>query len=90
MAFHDSEIIEHREEALAAAFYSRWLSLGGGIPGLSQCVGYKRPLFLGGEDSVANLEVSDLDVYWTVAAALIRKARGLAPGGNLGMITFSD
>ena len=55
-----------------------------------ECVGYKTPLFLGGKDVMDNLEILNLDVYWTLTAQLIRKARGLPLGTVLGNITSVD
>lgn len=37
----------------------------------SQCAGYKVPLFLNGQDTLDNLEVSDMEVYWEIMAPLI-------------------
>jgi len=88
--FHDEELVEHREEALAASFHAQWLDSGGATPARDQCIGYKRPLFLGGKDVVANLEIIDIDVYWTVSGALIRKARGLPPGTRITGIKFIE
>jgi hypothetical protein len=76
-SFHDEELIEFRDAALAAEFYENWLSQGGPAPSYSQCIGYLRPLFLSGKDEVANLGVSDLDVYWEIASQLILKVRGI-------------
>lgn len=81
--FHEAELIEYREEALAASFFKKWTSLGGETPEYLECIGYKKPLFLGGEDTVENLERSDMDVYWTVSAQLIGNARGLADGTRI-------
>lgn len=78
--FHESELIEFQEECLAKSFYDHWRSKGGEAPGITQCVGYKVPLFLGGADTVENLELSDIDVYWTVAAQLLQQSTGLPPG----------
>lgn len=75
-SFHDSELIEYQEEALAASFYQEWLKCGGKPPAFDQCIGYKTPLYLGGSDTLDNLAVSDLDVYWTIAGQLIQKIRG--------------
>ena len=86
--FHESELIQYREEALAESFYQHWLDDGGMQPAITQCVGYKKPLFLGGRDTVDNLEVADLDVYWTVSAQLIQKTRGLPLGASIGKITI--
>lgn len=79
-SFHDEELIEYSDAALASDFHQRWLKSGGGAPQYDQCVGYKKPLFLGGADEVSNLELSDIDVYWHVMGQLITKAKGLPPG----------
>jgi hypothetical protein len=50
------------------------------MPDRRQCVGYKIPLFLGGEDGPDNFEISDLDVYWHITAQLIEKTKGLPIG----------
>lgn len=86
--FHEHELISYREEALAESFYQQWLGSGGIPPTINQCIGYKKPLFLGGSDTLDNLELSDLDVYWTVTSQLINKARGLSSGQSLGKVTI--
>lgn len=85
--FHDVELLQYREEALAESFYRQWLKRGGVSPLTTQCIGYKKPLFLNGSDTLDNLEVSDLDVYWTIAAQLIQKTRGLPLGTPIGKVT---
>ncbi|WP_345817669.1 DUF1851 domain-containing protein (plasmid) [Paraburkholderia sp. PREW-6R] len=50
-SFHDEEICECADAALADGFSRKWLASGGASPMVSQCVGYKRPLFLGGRTS---------------------------------------
>ncbi len=79
-SFHESELIQYREEALAESFFQQWIRSGGQSPGFSQCIGYKKPLLLGGHDTIDNLVVSDLDVYWTISSQLIQKIKGVAPG----------
>jgi hypothetical protein len=78
--FHDSELINFRDAALAFDFYRRWRASGGAQPEHTQCVGYRRPLFLGGNDDIDNLELLDLDVYWHIFGQLITKTRGLPIG----------
>ncbi|MCP2517553.1 MAG: T6SS immunity protein Tdi1 domain-containing protein [Achromobacter mucicolens] len=51
---------------------------------------YGIPLFLGGQDEVSNLELSDLDVYWHLLSQLIRQTRGLPAGTPIGPITLTD
>jgi hypothetical protein len=83
--FHDEELIEYKDAALASDFHRRWLAGGGSAPKYDQCVGYKKPLFLGGADALGNLELSDIDVYWHVIGQLVAKAKGLPPGTPIGV-----
>jgi hypothetical protein len=78
--FHDEELVDYKDAALAESFFNAWIRRGGSGPSYSQCVGYQRPLFLGGVDTVENLELIDLDVYWTISAQLIAKLRNVPPG----------
>lgn len=87
-SFHEAELIEYREEAVAASFFSSWLAFGGKRPQFAECIGYKRPLFLGGEDTVENLECSDMGIYWELATQLIAKTRGFPAGTKVGSIRF--
>jgi Domain of unknown function (DUF1851) len=87
-SFHDEELIHYADAALATVFYQRWLAQGGPIPRFDQCIGYKKPLFLGGTDTLENLELSDLDVYWTISAQLIAKVRNLPIGTKIGKISL--
>jgi len=79
-AFHDVELVEDHEAALGSSFFEKWLLASGPTPNYDQCVGYRRPLFLGGEDDTGNLELSDIEVYWTLSGQILRQVRGLPPG----------
>lgn len=83
ITFHDAGLRDFGEAALAISFYEKWRSSGGAAPAFGQCIGYKKPLFLGGSDEVENLEPSDLDVYWHITGQLIRKTRGLPEGTSV-------
>jgi len=76
--FHNVELVEDPDPALASEFYARWIDSGGSAPAYSECVGYKIPLFLNGEDDTPNLEVSDIDVYWHVISELVDKIKAAA------------
>ncbi|UCI24573.1 T6SS immunity protein Tdi1 domain-containing protein [Mesorhizobium sp. B2-8-5] len=78
--FHDVELMEDDDAALASNGYAMWRESGGAEPTYSQCIGHKKPLFLGGEDTIENLELSDLDVYWHIMGQIIAKVKGLPPG----------
>lgn len=90
VSFHEEELIDYREEALAESFYLRWMSSGGRVPLIDQCVSYKKPLFLGGADVIENLEISDLDVYWEISTELIRQARNFSVGSSIGNVSISS
>lgn len=83
-AFHE-ELDDLRESALAASFYGAWSKAQPRSLPLprSACVGYQVPLFLGGNDTIDNLEVQDLDVYWSLCAQLYRGSLMLPPGTRI-------
>ncbi|HTJ31181.1 MAG TPA: T6SS immunity protein Tdi1 domain-containing protein [Acidobacteriaceae bacterium] len=87
MSFHEEELIEYANAALAQEWYREWLSAGGQAPRFDECIGYRKLLFLGGKDISENLERVDLDVYWTISAQLIRKTRELPHGTRIGKIS---
>jgi hypothetical protein len=62
--FHNGELVEYPNEALASNFFSRWLQSGGASPKAHECVGYRIPVSLGGKDEIENLEIANLEVYW--------------------------
>ncbi|MBZ9871904.1 DUF1851 domain-containing protein [Mesorhizobium sp. BR1-1-9] len=79
--FHDALIVDNPDAALAVNIYVEdWLAAGGAQPAYDQCIGYKQPLFLGGEDDISNQELSDLEVYWHIMGQVIAKVKGLPPG----------
>ncbi len=88
--FHDVELVQYQNEVLAADFYRAWLDGGGAVPEPSQCIGYKKPLFLGGEDVVGNLELTDMDVYWSISGQLLSRVRGLPTGTKIGEIRIGQ
>jgi hypothetical protein len=88
--FHNHELIEEADAAVAYSFFKNWLAAGGEVPGYDQCVGYKVPLYLGGADDTSNLAINDFDVYWTISAQLLAKVRGLPPGTKISNVSISD
>lgn len=73
--FHNIELVENEDACLASRFYQIWRTNGGAVPQHDRCVGYKVPLFLGGDDEIENLENSSLEVYWHLMGQLIEQAR---------------
>jgi len=88
--FHEVELVEQADAAVALSFFHQWLANGGQRPDQSQCVGYKVPLFLGGTDDLPNLELTDMDVYWTIAAQVLAKIRKLPLGTPIANVSIDD
>ncbi len=82
------QLDELREPALAGSFFASWAQANPGLLPLdvAWCVGYKVPLFLGGKDTIENLEVIDLEVYWSMSGQLRQGTRTLPPGTSLGQV----
>jgi len=70
--FINYELVDKSEAAIAHSGFEDWLRRGGRPPQFSEAVGYKIPLFLGGEDEPSNMEISDLSVYLAMMADLSR------------------
>lgn len=89
VAFHDQELIDYRDAALASDFFASWAAANPeAVPlDVSRCVGYRVPLFLGGRDSVDNLEVTDFDVYWTMTGPLRVGTRKVPTGTRIQSVT---
>lgn len=90
--FHDEEIVDYRNEALASEFFASWATANpDAVPlGASECVGYRVPLFLGGRDTVDNLEVTDFDVYWTITGQMRIQAKDLPAGTPIRGVTIDE
>jgi len=86
--FHDDELVEYADAALAAEFFTAWSAAGHQPFPLKhdQCVGYRVPLFLGGQDVVENLELSDINVYWSICGQLRRGVLNLPPGTSINQV----
>ncbi len=83
IAFHENELVDHSADALAEPFFRQWQAATHSTVYHDQCVGYKLPLFLGGADTVDNLEAIDLSVYWHICSQLRAKAVTLREGQTI-------
>jgi hypothetical protein len=70
--FHDEILIDMAEQAVEVSAFEDWRRGNPDKVPLAheECVGYRVPLFLGGEDDASNLEVSDTDVYMSIMGGL--------------------
>jgi Domain of unknown function (DUF1851) len=90
VSFHDEELVEHTDAALSDDFFALWSSLNEAILPLQhdQCAGYRVPLFLGGKDEVENLELTDLDVYWSLLGQMIAGMADMPEGTRMGDVSI--
>ncbi len=77
--FHNEELTEHAEEALSLSLWEAWRSHSP-TPTATQCVAYRKPVFLGGDVAVENLALADINVYWEVTGQLLEQVRDLPEG----------
>ncbi|MEU9241694.1 T6SS immunity protein Tdi1 domain-containing protein [Streptomyces sp. NPDC048385] len=72
----DQEMVNDPLTFLAADLFSEWKQAHPEPIHAGKCAGFKVPLFLGGEGSVENLEVTDESVYWNLFGQLRKQATG--------------
>jgi hypothetical protein len=87
-AFHDEELVDFSDSALAAGFFREWAAVSRATLQFNECAGYKLPLFLSGLDTVENLEVVDVDVYWTLTGQLLLQTGDLPAGTSVSSVTI--
>jgi len=92
VTFHDSELVEHRDAALAVGFFAEWSTANPETLPIrtDSCVGYRVPLFLGGSDTIENLEIVDRDVYWSFCAQLRRGTATLPANTSIAEIARAE
>ncbi|WP_304426435.1 hypothetical protein [uncultured Adlercreutzia sp.] len=85
--FLNSEIPQYHDACLDSEYYKEWL-VGHEPVELMQCVGYKVPLFLNGQDEVDNKEIIDMEVYWDMTTQIWEAVKDLPEGTKIGDIRF--
>ena len=75
------------KECLDSDLFVKWYKKEKSVLLKSQCVGFKTPLFLGGEDKLSNIEVSDIDVYWYLMTQIYEQVQSLEEGTVIGSFT---
>ena len=88
--FHNVELVEYADVALALPFWKQWRELSPADLAFNECVGYKVPLFLGGADVLANLEIIDISVYVETCGQLRNATRTLPSGHSIRQVTIGD
>lgn len=90
LPFFNKALVTSADAALAEPLFRRWRKKRKRPIAPHECVGYKMPLFLAGEDELDNMELTDLDVYLTLCAQLWNKVKDLPDGTPIGEISIED
>jgi hypothetical protein len=88
--FHNEELVGFDEEALSAKLFREWSAAHRAGPAYSRCVGYKVPLFLGGQEDLTNLQESELEIYLELCAQLWAKSNDLPDGTVVKNVTIKE
>lgn len=88
VTFHDEDLVDYPDDAVAASFFESWLRNQPTAIARDRCVGYKKPLFLGGKDKLENLAETDLEVYWGITGQLWQKVKNLPDGTRIDKISL--
>ena len=83
MDFVNKAIPMNTNECLMSDNFIQWYNTEQGTElEYMQCVGYQRPLFLGGEEEPENLQLDDLDEYWQTIGETAAKMKHRAESGE--------
>jgi hypothetical protein len=84
---HNDDFVNETDNMLSSDLYSQILKYYNlESIGYNECLGYKIPLFLGGNDSIDNYYLSDTEVYWDLQHQLHEKVKNLPAGTNINSI----
>jgi hypothetical protein len=88
--FHET-LMQEAEATLELGRWNEWAAANPDKLPLrpSDCAAYKVPVFLGGQIGTELLEVTDIDVYWTLTSELLAGSRALKPGTRISGIETS-
>ena len=74
---HNIEFVEYSDESLSSGLYHEYVSKNGKLELGNKCIGYRVSPFLGGEDTVDNLEAIDSEVYWSISTEIFNKVQSM-------------
>ena len=89
MGFHNEEIPNYHDACLASGFFKDYLSQNPVGVERNECIGYKVPLFVGGQDIISNLEKSNMEVYWSLCSQMLHKTKALPKGAKIDKFNIS-
>lgn len=86
--FFNIDLVEGKEDLLEEKKFLTFKNKTIDSLRFNHCIGFVKPLFLGGKDEVANLEDSDMELYWELNYQIYRKSKKLPPGTLLEIVTI--
>jgi hypothetical protein len=87
--FHNIDLVDDRDATVSEnSFLSTISKLKISELNIDQCVGYKVPLFLGGNDDPGNYEVVNIEVYWDIQMQIYNQVKDLPPGTKINSVEF--
>lgn len=86
LVFHNQDLTEKADITIEPVFFQQWWASNPTPIGFDQCISYKNPLFLGGEKTVDNLDVTDLEVHLEIMSQLWEQVKDLPEGTPIGEI----
>lgn len=87
--FHNMNLVEHHNGLLESDLFEAFLrSRQLTQLSRSECAGLSIPLFLGGQYAVENMEVTDIDVDWSITAKLLQQIRPLEEGAVINSVVI--
>lgn len=85
--FHNYDLIKFKNETLQEIKFKTILkTLEIGEIGFDECLGYNKPLFLGGEDNSNNYEKTNMEVYWELQVQIYNQIKDLPDDSDIGNI----
>lgn len=86
-SFHDENIVDDTDDIMSINLFSSVIELLK-LDNLNytDCLGFKVPLFLGGQDVSNNYELQDMEVYWHLSNQLYHQIKDLPEGTKIGDI----
>ena len=88
--FHNIELVNNCDNILNSINFDEWIKKSQEIFTREQCLGYKIPLFLQGEDEISNLEIDNMKMYWQLFGELLKEIKNTSPGTKISRIIIAE
>lgn len=88
--FHNVELVESPNKAIAEDAFIEWLLTDPRQLEQFECVGLRVPLRLGGIDKLQNRERTDMEVYWEFCSQILNNTKSQPDGTRLYQVRLDD